>query len=288
MLVGVFAGLCLIWGTTWAAVQIGLSGIPPFAGVSLRFGIAALILLVLALFRGVRLGARRHERWLWLANGLLSFCVSYGVVYWCEQWVPSGLAAILFATYPLFVAVLGHFVLPNEGLARRELSGILVGFAGVALIFSEDLTALGGPQVALASVVMLASPIASALSSVAIKRWGQGIHPLSISAMPMAIGAGVMAGISLALERGRPFVADATSIGALLYLAIFGSAVTFTGFYWLLERLPAKRLALIAYFTPVIAVLVGNLRGEPFTLRILSGAALVVGGVALAVQRPGR
>lgn len=279
---GAVALLCLIWGTTWSVIQIGLVGIPPFTGVAVRFAISGSLLLGLALASGIRLGTTRRERHLWWANGMLSFAVSYGVVYWAEQWVPSGLAAILFAVYPLIVAILAHFVLPGEALRVREVVGVLIGFGGVGVIFSEDLSALGGPQVALGAAVMLLSPLAAAGGSVAVKRWGGGVHPLSVAAVPMLVAAVVMAVPAVALEHDRTITLDAVSVSALLYLAIAGSAVTFSLYFWLLSHLPAKRLALIAFVIPVIAVGIGVLRGEPLTARMLVGAAAVVTGVALA------
>jgi drug/metabolite transporter (DMT)-like permease len=283
----VFIVLCLIWGSTWAVIQIGLEGVPPFSGVSIRFVIAAIVMLALTLLMRIRIGKSRRERMLWVINGLLAFAVSYGVVYWSEQWVPSGLAAVLFATYPLFVAIVAHFMLPSESLTRPEAWGILAGFLGVGVIFSEDFASLGGPGVALAAVVMLLSPFAAAVSSVAVKRWGGGIHPFSLTAVPMAIGAGVTGVIALLTERGRPIVWDTRSVSALLYLAIMGSAVTFSLYYWLLSHLPAKRLALIAYIIPIEAVVIGAFRDEPITLRVILGATLVIAGVALAVHRGG-
>jgi drug/metabolite transporter (DMT)-like permease len=285
--IGTLALLCLIWGTTWSVIQVGLQGVPPFAGVSLRFALGGGLLLAVALARGVRLGASRRERWLWLLNGMLAFSGSYGVVYWVEQWVPSGLTAVLFATYPLFVALFGHLLLPAEAIRRHEVLGLFASFGGVALIFSEDLAALGGPAVALGSIVALASPLVSALASVAIKRWGGGVHPLSLSAVPMLIASGVMGAASLTFERGRELTWTRPAVAALLYLALAGSAVTFTLYYWLLSHLPVKRLALISYIVPVVAVFIGLLRGEPFTPRLLAGSACVVAGVALAV-RPAR
>ena len=284
-IVGAFALLCLIWGTTWSAIQIGLEGVPPFAGAAIRFAIAALLLLGLAVATGVRLGRTRRERWLWLANGTLGFTISYGVVYWAEQWVPSGLASVIFAIYPVFVALIGHFVLPDEKLSRREIIGVLLSFVGVGVIFAEDFSRLGGPQVALAAVVMLLSPLTAACGSVAVKRWGAGIHPFSMAAMPMAVAAAMLGTVALLFERERTFTWDATSLGALLYLAVIGSAVTFSLYYWLLEHLPVKRLALIAYVIPIVAVTVGMLRGEPLTVLILSGSAVVIIGVAIAVHR---
>jgi len=280
--------LCLIWGTTWSVIQIGLQGVPPFVGVSLRFALAGGLLLAVALARGVRLGATARERRLWLVNGLLAFSGSYGVVYWVEQWVPSGLTAVLFATYPLFVAVFSHLLLPAEAIRRGEVVGLVASFGGVALIFSEDLAALGGPAVALGAIVALASPLVSAVASVAIKRWGAGVHPLSLSAVPMLIASGVMGAAALGLERGREVTWTRASVAALLYLALAGSAVTFTLYYWLLAHLPVKRLALISYIVPVVAVALGILRGEPFTLRTLAGSTCVVAGVALAVRAPKR
>jgi len=94
----VLAVLVLIWGTTWAAIRIGLGGIPPFTGAALRFALASLLLLVIARARGVKLGRQPGEKRLWLANGVLSMAVPYALVYWGEQWVPSGLASVVFAT----------------------------------------------------------------------------------------------------------------------------------------------------------------------------------------------
>jgi drug/metabolite transporter (DMT)-like permease len=288
--VAAFSLLCLIWGTTWVVIQIGLEGIPPFSGVAIRFGIAALVLLGAAAALGVRPAGSARERWLWVVNALLAFSASYGVVYWCEQWVPSGLAAVLFATYPIFVTILAHWALPSEPLGGAELAGILTGFAGVGIIYSEDFEALGGPRVAVAAVVMLISPLVSAFASVAVKKWGAGIHPLSLTSVPMAMTAGIMGAVALGTERDIPFTWKRVSVGALLYLAIMGSAVTFTLYYWLLGHFPAKRMALIAYIIPVVAVAIGLARGEPLTVRILAGAALVLAGVGLAVNAgsPGR
>lgn len=278
--------MCLIWGTTWAVIQVGLRGIPPFTGVAARFAISGSLLLGLAWARGIQLGTSRRERHLWWINGTLSFAVTYGVVYWAEQWVPSGLAAVLFAVYPLFVAILAHLALPGERLAPREVIGTLVAFGGVGLIFAEDLSALGGPRVAVGAAVMLLSPLAAAGGSVIVKRWGRNVHPYSLAAVPMLVASAAMVVPAVALERSRPIRLDATSVPALLYLAIAGSAVTFSLYFWLLSHLPAKRLALIAYVIPVIAVGVGLLRGETLTARMLAGAAGVVAGVALAGANP--
>ena len=285
-LIGGFLLLTLIWGTTWAAIRIGLDGVPPFTGVAVRFAIAGTLLLALALALGVRLGRGRHEKALWLANGILSFCLSYPIIYWSEQHIPSGLAAVLFATNPLVVAALAHFLLAGERLTAAAVAGLVLGFAGVAVIFSDDLTLLGGPQVRLAALVMLGSPLVSAMSAVAIKRWGSDVHPLSLSAVPMLIASVVMGAVALLVERHRPLVLDARSVGALVYLALLGSAVTFTVYYWLLARVAATRVALVSYLIPIVAVAVGAvLFDEPLRPRLLAGSALILAGVAIVSRR---
>jgi drug/metabolite transporter (DMT)-like permease len=283
-----FAVLTLIWGTTWAAIRIGLTGIPPITGVALRFAIASTILLVMAPLFKVRFGRSPVERRLWILNALCSFCASYGIVYWAEQWIPSGLTSVIFATMPLFVALLAHVALPGERLTEKSLIGVVLGFGGVALIFSEDFALLGGPMAATASVVLLISPLLSAVASVAIKKWGREIHPISISAVPMGMAAGVMGALAFAVEGDTPPVFDAVSVGALLYLAVLGSAVTFSLYFWLLTHVEATKMSLIAYTAPVVAVSVGALAfDEPLTWRILVGSGLVIGGVAMAVHRSG-
>jgi len=279
---GAFLLLTLIWGTTWAAIRLGLEGLPPFTGVSLRFLVAGSLLLALVPVFRVRFTWSRRELALWLVNGGLAFSASYTIVYWAEQHIPSGLTAVLFATYPLFVAVLAHVWLPGERLEARAVLGILLGFAGVVVIFSDDLRALGGANVRHAAVVMLGSPLVSAMATVVIKRWGAGIHPLSLTAVPMLLTGLVVGALALAFESGARLVFDARSVGALLYLAVLGSAVTFTVYYWLLSHAPATRVALVAYTIPVVAVLVGALLfHEPVRPRLVLGGALVLAGVAV-------
>jgi drug/metabolite transporter (DMT)-like permease len=224
----------------------------------------------------------------WLVNAALTFIVPYGVVYWAEQWVPSGLTAVLFATSPLWVALAAHLALPGERLRAPTVAGVLVGFAGVALIFSDDLRALGGPRVAGAAAVLLIAPFAAAFGVVLVKRWGAGVHPLSVAAVPMALTGAVMGVVAAVAESGRPPRFDATSVAALLYLALCGSALAFALYFWLLRRLPATTLSLINYLTPVVALLIGGAAlGESFSARTLAGAGLVVGGVAVAMRAGG-
>lgn len=283
---GTLVALTVIWGTTWAAIRVSLQGVPPLTGVALRFTLAGFVLLALAPAFGVRLRPGRREWALWVANALLTFCVSYGLVFWAEQWVPSGLAAVLFATFPLWVALLAHLMLPDERLGTAGLAGTVLGFVGVAVIFSEDFGTLGGPRVAVAAAVMLLAPLASAIANVAIKRWGHDVHPLAVSAVPMLLAGAVMGSIAAVAERGARVELSGAPLAALVYLALVGSALAFTLYFWLLRHLPATRLSLITYTSPVVAVAIGAMAlAEPLTARMLAGTALVVAGVAMAGRK---
>ncbi|MBD3851297.1 MAG: EamA family transporter, partial [Acidobacteria bacterium] len=284
MKVATLGFLTLVWGTTWAAITISLRGIPPFTGVALRFAIASVLLIGVARVMKIPLAATsRRERRLRLLHALLSFCVSYGVVFWCEQWVPSGLASVLFATFPLLVAVMAHFALPEERMTVPALIGTGLGFAGIAVIFAEDFDLLGGSMVALAAVVMLISPLVSATVSVAVKKWGSGMHPVPFNAVAMVMATGIMGVVAAIVERHRPVVLDPGPVAALLYMAIAGTAITFPLYFWLLEHMEARQVALIGYGTPVVALFLGAfLMGEPMTVRTWVGSAMVVVGVAVA------
>lgn len=286
---GVLALLTLIWGTTWATIRIGLRGVPPLTGAAIRFALAALVLLVVAKALGVRLGRSPVERRLWLASGILNFAISYGLVYWSEQYLPSALAAVIFASFPLFVALLAHFFLPGERLSAAGAVGVVLGFAGIVILFSEDLTAIGGPQAAFAALVLPLAPFAASIGQILVKRWGAGIHPLSLASGPMAICSLVLGTLALIFERGRPVVLNAASVGSILYLALVGSALAFSLYFYLLARRPATWVALVAYTSPAVAVLVGVLvLDEPFTIRLVIGTAAVLGGVLLSVRAHAR
>ena len=279
--------LTTVWGTTWAAIIVSLRGIPPFTGVALRFALAGAILVAYARVTGVPLrAADSRQRRLRMLHALLTFCCSYGVVFWAEQWVPSGLAAVLFATFPLIVAVMAHFMLAAERLTVSVTAGIGIGFVGIALIFAEDFELLGGSMVAVASAVMLLSPLAGATVTVAVKRWGSGMHPLPFNAVAMVVAAGIMGVIAAILERDRSFAFEPGPVAALLYMAIAGTDITFPLYFWLLEHMEARQVALIGYGTPIVALFIGAVfMDEPMTVQTWIGSALVVVGVAVASTR---
>lgn len=283
--VAVFVLLTILWGTTWAAIRLTLDGIPPLAGVAARFTLAGLLLLGWARWRGVRFAGGARERRLWAVNALFTFVGSYGLIYWGEQRVPSGLASVIFATFPLWVALLRRWLLPEERRSGHELLGVALGFTGTAILFSEDLDAALGPGALVSAVALLVAPLLSAVANLAMKRWGSDLAPESLSAVPMLLGGLALVPASAAVEQGRVWSSAPAPWLATIYLAVFGSALTFPLYYWLLARRSAVTASLISYTAPVIAVALGVLLFEErLTLRLAAGSLCILAGVAWALR----
>lgn len=278
----IFLVLSLLWGTTWAAIRIALQGLPPFGGAAVRFAVAGGVLLAVARWRSLPLGRNPHERRLWVVQTLTTFAGSYGVVYWAEQWVPSSMAAVLFATFPLWALALGRWMLPSSPVRPREIWGAGLGLAGVGILFGEDLESLAGGGAGVAGLVMLAAPMLSALGSVMTKRWGRDLSPLSLTSVPMLATGGLLGVLSTLLERDRPWGSAWEPWVATLYLALAGSALTFTLYFRLLARRSLFVASSLSYTVPLVALLVGvRFLGEPMSVRLATGSALIVVGVAL-------
>ena len=281
----VFFGLVLIWSSTWIAIKTGLDYFPPFFAIGIRFCIAGPILLAIMRLRGIPIPWGRRHQPVYAAIALLSFVISFGVVYWGEQYVTSGLAAVLFATLPLFTGLVSLLIAHGERWRWLRWFGAAVSLAGIVVIHSGDLE-LVHPLAPLAALVILLGPMATAFSTVLSKHKSREIHPLAMAGIPITYGGVIDMGIWFAFERHRPLVWEAPGIASLAYLTLIGSVVTFAGYYWLLQYMEVGRINLVAYCTPVMALAIGFfLGGETVTVAILGGAALVISGVVLAGRR---
>lgn len=279
------AAVSFIWGSTWLAIKVGLESMPPFLSAGMRFALAAGVLAGLSWAAGVPWPREARTHAGLLALGVLNFVVNYGAVYWGEQYVSSGLTAVLFATYPLFVLLIAHATIGTERITPRKAVGVALGFAGVFVIFRSDL-ALAEPRAALAAAVILVSPVASALTSVGIKKWGHDLHPYTLTALPMAYGAVALTAIGLTFEDARAIEWTRAAVGSLAYLSLFGSVIAFVVYYRLLKVVSVSLLALVSYAFPIVAVVLGWLvLGERLAGSTLLGAGAVLAGIAIATWR---
>lgn len=279
-----FIVICIIWGSTWLAIKLGLESVPPFFGVAIRFTLAFLILLTIVVVRRQAVPRDKTALLLYTALALLSFSLPYALVYWGEQYIPSGLASILFTIYPFVVAGLSHFFLPGERVTSFKLAGIILGFIGILTIFWADIQPGEGDMKGMVAIVASTGLQASAL--VIVKRIGKHVDPVVMNCAGMGLGLIVMYGLAFALERPGDIRMDSNGILSILYLGSFGTVVTFVIFYWLLKHVQAVYLSLMTLVTPVLAVILGALwLDESLAPRIFYGAVLVFLGILVANGR---
>lgn len=278
------AALCLVWGSTWLVIRAGLRDLPPFTSAGARFALASAVMLAIAPRLARREGGERPRRDLVLAMGVCNFALSYGIVYWTEVRLPSGLVSVLWSVFPLMTALVGHLFLPGERLAARQWGGFVAGFAGVALLFSTDLAQLG-PEAVGRGAVLLASPAVSALGTAWVKRHGARTSSLLLNRDAMLLGALLLLATAALTEGDREVRWSAAAVASVTYLAIVGTVFTFGVYFWLMRYAPAYRLSLVAYVTPLLALGLGaSLGDEPVGLHTLAGATLILSGVGLAAR----
>jgi len=281
-----FVALCVIWSSTWLAIKWGLEDLPPISFAALRFVIAIIALLAVSLGR-VPLLPRNRADWVLLGfTGVLMFAVNYGLLFWGELYVSSGLAAVLQAIIPVAGMVFAHWLLPNEPMRWQRVGGAVLAVGGVALICGRLLDH-GGIVTFWAGLAIVLGGAGAAFSNVLLKRRALELAPAMIAAWQMIFGTVPLLSLGL-VHDGNPlrFHWSALAIVCLLYLAIVGSALAFLLLYWLLPRMPVNNLQTISLITPPGAVAIGwLLGGETFTLWSLVGGALVLAGVWMIFRK---
>jgi drug/metabolite transporter (DMT)-like permease len=274
--------LVLIWSSTWVAIKIGLDDLPPLFSAGIRFAVAGGGLLVLA--RAMRRPLRTDPT-LATIMGLFPFAAAYGLIYWGEQYVPSGLAAVLFGAMPLYAALLASVALPDEPLRTRLLVGIGVAIGGLALAFDQSLSLGDAKWAALAATACAVAPLASAIGTVSIKRRGGRLDAIVLNGWAMLGGGLLLLATSALAEDWGDATWTASAIGSIAYLAAFGSALTFVTLTILLRELPAVTMSYITLILPFGALVFGAaLYDETITLAAVGGATLVASGLTLAAR----
>lgn len=279
--------LALVWGSTWLFIKVGLEDLPPFTFVGLRFVIALAPLALFMALRRVRL-PRSGSDWRLLAvTGFLTFAAGYGLVFWGEQYLSSGLTAVLFTTYPLFGLFIAHVLLPSEPLTARRVAGAVLGVAGVAIIFADQFAGQG--KMALwGALAVLASSAGGALSGVLIKKEGGHLDPVVVTTVQMALGGLPLLAVGLLTERSV-FKLSWTpkAVFSLFYLALVGTSLAFVLWYRLMRATQVTRAQIMPVLNTLVAVGLGALvLHERYGLRGLVGAAAVLCGVTLSLWRP--
>jgi drug/metabolite transporter (DMT)-like permease len=283
----IWAVLAFVWGSTWLFIKVGLEDLPPFTFVGLRFVIALAPLVLFMVLSGVRL-PRSGTDWRLLGlTGFLTFAAGYGLVFWGEQYLSSGLTAVLFTTYPLFGLFIAHFLLPSEPLTARRVAGALLGIVGVAVIFADQFVGQG--KMALwGALAVLASSAGGALSGVLIKKRGQHLDPVVVTTVQMALGGLPLLAVGLLTERSPLEIAwTPKALFSLFYLALVGTSLAFVLWYRLMRATQVTRAQIMPVLNTLVAVILGALvLNERYGIRGIIGAAAVLCGVTLSLWRP--
>jgi len=277
-----YAVMCLIWGSTWMAIRIGLESLTPIFSAGVRFCLASIVIFVLMKMRSIQLQTDKESVRLYFLMGFFSFVIPFGLVYWAEQFVPSGMAAVLFAVYPFWVVIFSFIRIPNEIIGFYKIFGTVLGFAGIVIIFSDSFQGdITNYLVGMFAVVL--SGIMQAWIAVSIKKFGHHLHPLSMNFIPMVVAGISMIAIGFIAEDLSVINFNESAILSILYLAFFGSVITFTTFYWLIKRINLVILSLLAFITPIVALILGYFfYNEELSARHFVGAALVLTGLIWA------
>ncbi len=282
----VYVLLCLIWGSTWLAIRASLESLTPFISLGFRFTFASVFILILMKVRGIPLQTDKESVRLYILMGFLSFVIPFGLVYWAEQLVPLGLASVLFGVYPFFVVLFSFIRIPEESIGKLKIIGMILGFIGIVVIFSDSFTA-DLSNLFLGMIAVALSGIIQAWIAVTIKKSGKHLNSLSMNFVPMLIAGISGLFVGLLTEDLSKIKIDETAVISVLYLSFFGSVITFTSFYWLMKKINIVLLSLTAFITPIIALILGWIfYNEILTTEHIIGSIMVLGGLLFANLEP--
>ncbi len=281
----VFTGMCIIWGSTFVALKIGLRGTPPLFGVGLRQLLASFILLIVVYWRRFPIPLDRLAVKQYLTVGLLNFFLSYSLTYTGTQYIYSNISSLLWSSIPITTAIVAHFALPNERLRVMKALGILIGFSGVILIFlgygfgkSENLI--------VGMLFVMGAVLVGTWPGVYLKRHSARANPIVLNAVAAGIGGMAALLSSLVLESPSDMVWSPLNIGIILFLAVFGTALAWVSFFYLLQHIEVVKLSFVGFIAPIIAMFMGIIvLGETLPPIVFLGAFLVLLGIFLTDVR---
>ena len=279
-----FAIIYFVWGSTFLAIRIGVREVPPFLLAAMRFSIAGLILYGWMIAQGERSPSRRQWMSVFLL-ALLIFVLDYGLLFWAEQRVPSGIAAVMLAMIPVFMALSEIIFLRTQRLTVRLALALLIGIGGVAVLMSHSLNLGGAPIDRAGAVALIIGSLSWSVGSALTRKLPLPSSKVMSSGAQMLAGGVLLALTAAARGEFRDFHPWAVSRGAwfsLLYLIVAGSIIGFTAYVWLIHHESPTKVGTYAYVNPVVAVLLGYfLGGEPLGLRTILGTLFVLISVVI-------
>lgn len=273
--------ICIVWGTTYLAIRIGVNDLPPMLFAGLRWIIAGVLMTILLNLRNYKFPALKDLKHLAVV-GILLLGVGNGLVVVAEQWLPSGLTALILSTLPFWVVGIEYFLPQRPKINLFIISGLIIGTAGVVLIFARDLNIAFDFNVVLGGLCLLGAVIAWSAGSIYWKYKKTDVRPFMGASIQMLIAGILQTGLGLILGEHNNFYLTQNGALALGYLIVFGSIIGYASYLYSVSNLPISLVSTYAYINPIIALVLGwYVLDEPLTLTVLIASGMILAGVAL-------
>jgi len=274
--------LALIWGSSFLFIKVAVLEVPPLFLVQGRLILAFLFLYSVMRLRGLRL-PRGWRIWSVLAViGFFNNALPFTLISWGEQFIGSGLAAVLNGTMPLFTVIIAHFLTQDDRMNMAKVVGVLVGFGGVALLLGEGVGSVTQASL-LGELAVIGGAGSYGLATTLARKYLHGERPEVAAAGQLTTGALFLALIILATRQPAPAIPSAAALGSIAALGIMGTGIAYLVYYWLLQRIRATQMSLVTYLIPITALVWGALLlGERPGWRTFAGLGLILGGVVLS------
>ena len=274
--------VCLVWGSTWLVIKESLHTVPPFLAAGLRFIVAIIILQMMMLAQGIKVPSD-GKFWLLCAQlSMVTYAMPFALIYWGGRQIPSELSAILFATFPFWVAIFSRLRLKTERFSLFLLLGISFAFVGVcAILWREFDVSDRTPMWGMAAVLVSAG--LQAFGLISLIKDGKEYSPTTINFVGMFIAGIILLATSVFVEDYSKLEFGSQAVVPLLYLSVFATVLTYVIYFWLTKYIAPVILSLTAFITPIVAVALGILaKGEQLNRNVILGASMVLSGILLA------
>jgi len=273
--------ICIVWGTTYLVIRIGVSDLPPMLFAGIRWIIAGVLMTILLNLRHYKLPALKDLKHLAVV-GILLLGVGNGLVVVAEQWLPSGLTALILSTQPFWIVGMEYFLPDRPKINLFIIAGLLLGTAGVIIIFARDLNIAFDFNIVIGGICLLGAVIAWSVGSLYWKYKKSDVRPLMGASIQMLIAGVLQTTLGLILGEQNGFHLTQNGVFALGYLIVFGSILGYASYIYTVTKLPLSLVSTYAYINPIIAILLGwYILDEPLTITVFIASGLILIGVAL-------
>lgn len=280
-----FIIICIIWGTTWFALKAGIdNGLPSFRGAGIRFLLSALIFLPIIIYRKPQLPKKISDWGGMIFLGIFYFFIPYACIYWSEKHIPSYLAAVIYGTVPLLVIIFSHFILHDERMSFLKVASALIGISGVFVISIARNPEEGNMHL-WGVIAMFFASISTAFCTAYTKKHVSNNDVFLFLGVQVFVGGLLLLLLSIAVEKPFTIEMNFNALISLIYLVVFGTAVAWTMWIFLISKVSVVLVSYVSFFVPVVAVIVGIVLGnEKLSPLVILGAVLVLISILSVIQ----